>query len=744
MDITQRNTPPIMPDDNVDLKKIVDQLYFHKWKILGVSICTFIIAFIYTFTFIPRYQTSLLLQIKQAQSSNILSKLKSGSETLVNTEEAILKTRFILEPVIQNNDLNVIITSSYMPIFGAWIARHYQGEGIAARLARLMPAYSWGEEKVTVKNFIVSDHFLNQSFKLIAGKNNHFNIYMPDGTLLFTGVANQSYQAKGVQLELSDFKAHPGETFSLAKLSPVLMVSGLSGQLQIKSIFGHNPEQETGIIQLNLTDTDPDQAVKTLNAIANYAIEKNVQLKIQETQATLNFLNHQLPEFKAKLTQSENALNQLHSKIDVLNMSVMSQLLMRKLLAAEQALEKLQSEKEELLQSYTPKHPLIISTVGKENVLQAQLTKIKDEIRKFPQKNQVEFDLLREAKIKNLLYLSLLNNKQQLEVMQASIVPDIILLTDAVPPSQLSSGKFLTIMLGFMMGGFISVLFILVRTVLNKTIEDSNELEEKTEIPVAVVLPYSRRQKQLQRAHDKGLNLLGSGQATPLILAKHEPDDITIESLRSLRITLHIQASSPSHNIIAIMGTLGNIGKSFVSLNLAQVMADTGQRTLLIDGDIRKGLLHRSLLQPKSNGLSEYLENKCGLDEIIRHIHDTLFYIPCGAFDTHPIQLFQNARFQTLIETVKNQFDQIIIDTPPIIPVSDSILIAKYCHIKLFVVSAGKDTLGDVKQAVKKARAHGIEINSIVFNHRKPRTSEESRYYYRYAYEATNKTSAVS
>ncbi len=134
-----------------------------------------------------------------------------------------------------------------------------------------------------------------------------------------------------------------------------------------------------------------------------------------------------------------------------------------------------------------------------------------------------------------------------------------------------------------------------------------------------------------------------------MLLAQHDPDDIAIESLRSLRVSLHVLASS-SH-VIALMGSLSNIGKSFVSLNLSQVISDTGKRVVLVDADIRKGRLHKALHQPKSKGLSEYLENNHDYENLIRPIHDNLSFIPCGLFTKHPTELFQSRRFDELIES---------------------------------------------------------------------------------------------
>src|SRR3990167_2221705 len=279
-------------------------------------------------------------------------------------------------------------------------------------------------------------------------------------------------------------------------------------------------------------------------------------------------------------------------------------------------------------------------------------------------------------------------------------------------------------------------MLVLIKSILTKTVESAEQLEEELQLPVQAVIPHSRKQKQMEKARQKSLNTFGTALTAPLILAKQSVDDISIESLRSLRMSLQMMAAGSSHRIIATLGSLSNIGKSFVSLNLAQVIADTGKRTLLIDADVRKGRLHHALLQSKSNGLSEYLEGKCSYENLVRSIDHGFFYIPCGSCTQHPIGLFESQRFQDLIAKVRQEFDQVIIDTPPILSVADSIVIAKHCDIKLFVVSAGKDLISDVRQAVKKARSHGIQISGFVLNHRRSLLTYGANSYYRYAYTA--------
>ena len=733
-----------LPEDGLDFKKMLAHLYRHMWIILGVAVCTFFIAILYTFTLQPQYQTTSLIQIHaQSTNSNMLGKLgyKAGGDSASDTQIALIRSRYILEPVTIQNNLNVSITPHYLPLIGKWKARLYHGNGVAKPFLWLK-SYAWGGEKIEIKQFTVPRNYIGQPLRLVASENNSYQLYSADNHLLLSGKVGEQLSNAGIQLELASLNAHPGVEFILNYQSPALAQAGLARKLQITNVLGNDIAQSTGIYQLKLTGNNPDETVKILNSIVNTAVANNAQQKMLDTQKTLEFLNQRMPEVKANLENTEDALNQYHVKNTTLSMMVASQMIVKQLTSVEQALSSLKSQRAELLQTYTPLHPLVIALTQKQAELEKKLEEIKIQIRKFPIANQEEINLLREVKIKTSMYVSILNNKHQMELVKAGLLGDVVALTDATPAIGVPLHKAFTILMGFLIGAFLASIAVIIKSAFTKTVESSDQLEDELRVPVQAVLPHSRKQKLLEKSHQKGLETFGSALSAPLILAKQEPDDITIESLRSLRVSLHMMTSSSSQKVLAMMGSLTNVGKSFVSLNLSQVIADTGKRTILIDADIRKGHLHRSLHQPKTNGLSEFLEGKCSLEDILRHIHDSLFFISCGTHTAHPIQLFQNQRFKDLIAKLKQEFDQVIIDTPPVIPVADSLLIAQYCDIKLFVVSAGKDTIDDVKQAFKKARTNGIEINSIVLNHRKSLVPYGSRYYQRYAYGNTETTTA--
>ncbi|EKD72254.1 MAG: EpsC, partial [uncultured bacterium] len=412
----------------------------------------------------------------------------------------------------------------------------------------------------------------------------------------------------------------------------------------------------------------------------------------------MKFLDDRLQETKNTLNQSENAFNQYLVQHSVVGMQLVGQLSERKLNTLEMQIEQLRSQQEELLQIYTPKHPLVIASYNKEKELKKRLEGVKAELLTYPQKNQEESHLKSSILLNNRIYTVLLNHKMQMEFSKAGLTSDLVLLSDATPPTTAATHRLLMTLVSCLIGAFLSSLLLLLRHLLNQTIEDATQLEEAVPLSVQCVVPFSQKQKHMDKLHQKTLKAVGSGLATtPLILAKQDPHDIAIESLRSLKMSLHINASNPNANlgIIALMGCVSGVGKSFTSLNLAQVFADSGKRTLLIDADIRKGRLHRACHLPQSKGLSELLENKLDYSTLTHTIHHNLTLLTCGTHTEHPLKLFQNTFFANVLSQMKADFDQVIIDTPPILPVSDAVLIALQCDIKLFVVSAGIDTIAN-------------------------------------------------
>lgn len=740
------NMTSFFKEESLSFFRIIIQLYRYIWFILIAGVIGFFIAILNTLSLEPQYQTSSLIQINPSRTANNLG-LRSYIISPIEAELALIKTRYILEPVVKQNALNITVEPKYFPIFGEWMAKRHHKIGVAKPFLGYN-SYAWGGEKIKIKQIQVPVDYQNQTFKLVTENENSYKLFSNEGNLILFGEVGKvatSNIAIDFKLEIESLVARPGTEFIIKQQSVVQMASNLSSQLTIENVGrGGDLSANTGVLKLTLTGQEPNQIVHVLNSIVDYTVKKNSERKSKEAEKTLNFLHERLPELKKNIQKSESELNKYLAKSDTFNIGMSSQFMIQEFTKTKQLIDQIKTQQNVLQQTYTPLHPLLISSRQQEIELKKKLGEIKDKIKLFQVTNQEGINLEKEIKIKGNMYQSLLNNIQQLELVKAGIVSDIVSLADATPPCMLSSKKYFIWTSGFLIGLLLAALGVLIKEAMNKTIDDSDQLEEELQIPVQAIIPFSKIQKQMEKKYKNQAKILGKTGKLPLVLAKINPDDVAIESFRSLRISLQIMRPGMSHQCICVMGSMSNIGKTFVSMNFAQILAEAGKKTLLIDGDIRKGRLHRAMDQSLSNGLSEYLNEKCELNDIFRVVDNNFYFISCGKHSNHPIELFQSKRFQILLEKVKQEFDHIVIDSSPVLAVIDSILIAAHCETKLFVVNAAKDYISDVKQAVKKVKTHGINIDGIVVNYPEsvlPYYGYGTRYYaYRYAYGSKART----
>jgi tyrosine-protein kinase Etk/Wzc len=728
-------------EEKIDYRIIYDLFYRHKWLIIIAGFIGVIFAFLQTLSMIPLYGTTAMIEVYNQESNNPYYKMGilSSSNSKGNSLLTLMRTRYILEPIVKQNALNLFISPHYYPVIGSWIARHYHGSNVASAMLPWLQSYAWGGEKIQLKKLIIPPQLKGHTFKLVVGKSNTYRLYIDHDQFILAGIVGKpcsSQNFAGFTLELSQLKAREHTEFYLRLNSPTDIANELSGHLTIDSVPSVDAMQNSGLFRIQLTGTDPNQIVKTLNAIINYTVLKDEQEKNAEAEKTLKFLYQRLPELKQKLDNAENNLNQYRVSVGSFNMTATGQGMINEQTNIQQEIEKLKSREIELNTIYTSEHPLVIAVQHQENELKNKVSELENKIKEFPIMYQHESALKTEFEIKSSMYTSMLKTIHELEVSQAGIIGDIRAISDATPAFQLPSKKPFSLLLGFFFGMCIASAGILLKSILNKTAANPDKLEEELQIPVQTIIPFSRMQKQLEKEDQKNLKIFGLTMSNPLMLATYSPNDTAVESLRSLHVSLQILTSFKKDNVIVIMGTSSSVGKSFTSLNLAQIIAKAGKKTLLIDADLRKGHLHRHLHRLKTPGLSEYLENQLPYEEVISSIHENLFFIANGKYTRHPAELLQKSCFETLIKRAKNEFEQIIIDTPPILPISDSLLIARCADIKLFIVNAHQDYLSDIKSAIKKAQMHGVEINGLLLNHTRPQAPYGGKYgyYYNYGY----------
>ena len=166
-----------------------------------------------------------------------------------------------------------------------------------------------------------------------------------------------------------------------------------------------------------------------------------------------------------------------------------------------------------------------------------------------------------------------------------------------------------------------------------------------------------------------------------------------------------------------ITGPTPGVGKSFVSVNFAAVLASAGKKVLLIDGDLRKGYLQRYFGLDRKSGLSEVISHERTFEETVhRNVVEKLDFLSTGILPPQPSELLEHANFQALLEELSSQYDLIVIDTAPVLAVADSLVIAPHVGTIFSVVRGDVSTMGEIDETVKRLTQAGHNVAGVVFN----------------------------
>lgn len=715
-------------EENIDLTELLPLFKTHRFFILGLVLLGILIAIIYAARIPQQYESNALIQVENSSNEmqGVLQSLSiSGSATSSQAmssivESSLLKSRFILQPTVESLGLNVRAEPQYFPILGTIFARHHKGSTVAAPILGLNN-YAWGGEKIVVQKFVVPANFWDRSFKIVAAKKGTYKLYDSNDNLILTGIVGRTTKATTnsiipeLTILVSDLKANEGMIFNVQISSAINTANQISNNIKIDDLGGRQ-QNNTGVLQVSLKGTNAGLIPTILNTIVYYEIQKNISKKTAETQKTLDFLNQQSDLLKNELNKAESRLSAYKVKSGALGVTVTGQALLGQMIDISKSIEALKLKRAELLQDFTEQHPYIITLNKEQEKLQQQLARLEKKASTLPKAEQETIGLEREVRVKDQLYLLMLSKIQQLQIAEAGTISDVRILANATPATPLPSSTYLIIFCGGLLGLIAALGIVLLRFFIYHGIEDPDYLEERLGIPLYAIIPYSKKQKQLLR---NAKNNEPSKQ-TPNVLATLESKDPAIEGLRSLRTILQLNLQEAQNNIIAILGTSPSVGKSFISLNLAYVLADSGKKVLLVDVDLRRGKIHQHLGQPSSPGLAELLAHKSTFKSVKRTLRDGLLdFIAPGKYPENPSELLFSKEFKMFLDEVSPQYDIVILDTPPILLVSDGIIIAKQAGLHLLLLGSGSGSLKEIEHAKKRLQKNNVHVDGLIFNNAK-------------------------
>lgn len=738
-----QNTPVTAPpktSDEIDLLALLGALLDNKAIIIACTVLFAVVGVAYAVLSTPVYQANAILQIEEKSSG--VGSLLGDSDFFATTSAAVteielLKSRQVIGQAVDNLKLTTVVEPKLFPVIGPFLHRRFQpnSEQPVASAFLGFGSYAWGGEQLDVFQLEVPQTYVGEDLTLTAGENGSYTLYNDDGDQLLTGAVGEAVESDGFKMQVATLVARPGTDFKLVKRNRLRTI--LSFQ---KNIGASEKGKDSGILSISFEHTKPDYATNVLDEVSRLYVRQNVERKSAEAQQSLEFLTEQLPQVRRDLEKAENALNAYQASAGSVDISIETQSVLNQVVEIEAAISELTLKREELQRRFTRDHPSYQALMSQMGQLESRRNQMLKAVGSLPETQQELLRLTRDVQVSTEIYTQMLNKSQELDVMRAGTVGNVRIIDEAAVDTSapVKPKKALIVVLATLLGGMLGVAIALLRHALNRGIENP-ELIEQLGLPVYASVPFSKDQEVMERSfkgkasHRQGSNLL----------AATNPADLSIEALRSLRTSLHFAMMEAKNNVLMISGPSPGVGKSFVSVNLAAIIAQSGQKVMLIDGDMRKGYLHKLVGLEPEPGLSALLANTHTLADVVHKSEvEGLHFISRGQIPPNPSELLMHANFQTLLDQLSNMYDLIIIDTPPILAVTDAALVGRLAGTNLIVTRFGLNPVKEVELTVQRFRHNGIEIKGAIFNavQKKASAYGYGNYgYYQYEYKSDAK-----
>ena len=553
-----------------------------------------------------------------------------------------------------------------------------------------------------------------------------------------------------------------------------------------------SPVRNSRLVKIYYDSPDPALAAAVLNALARSYIDLNLERRFEATTYARNFLQERLQQVKARLEESEQELVDFSRREEIVSVDQKESVIAANLAAAGTALidaekkriaaeslyrqmqanpsegltqvleskiiQNLKQKKAELdaeyqdnLSEYKPAYPSMVqlrnrikqidsaintevanirmaitseyeSAKAEEVALRSKLDQMKQEVLSLQSRSIPLQVLRRESDTNRQLYDGLLQRYKEVGVAAGVGTNNISVVDDAKVPDfpykpSLKRNGLIALVLGLL--GGVGLAFLLER--LDDTFHRPEDLERMLDLPMLGVVPAISP----QRGDDRSVALSGHD----------DPRSAFAEAYRSIRTSLQFSTASGVPRVITVTSAMPGEGKSTTAISLAIQFAQAGKQTLLVEADLRKPSLHRALKLDNSSGLTNYLAGgELQPVDIALPTHvPNLFAIPAGPIPPSPAELLASSRMIELLDLAAEKFDQVIVDSPPLLGLADALIIGNLCEGTVLTVEMGGTPRGYVMGAVKRLRSARVPLIGAVLTKMQARAGSygyHGNYYY--------------
>jgi tyrosine-protein kinase Etk/Wzc len=738
--------------DGFVLRDLVRLIVDNLWVVFGVAVATTVLAAIYAIFATSLFSADALVQIempKQNELADLVSKqqtqtLPSSNGPPTNTEIALIRSRAVLAPVLSQNGLDIVVTPHRLPLLGK-LAASLATPGEPSRPWFGLSSYAWGGEVLDIAQLNVPIALQDKKLELKALDKRRYQLFDNRGELLVAGEQGQLARAGKVSILVTSLVASAGVRFTVERLNEVTAVDQFAPHLKIAEIG-----KETGIVQISVDYRDPALAAAVTNAIAQNYVTSRLMRAQEETSKMLAFINGELPTLRDNLKRAEGELQKHRIASSSMEASAESQSYLKGSIEFAKQIAALNLQRTELLDRFTD-HSADVKTVDAQLAeLRAAQDKFEARFNAMPDADRQSADLTRDAKVAEDIYVAMLNKAHELSVSRAGTVGNVTVIDAAVEPSTpIKPQRGMTVLAAPLPGLVLGVLFVLARRYLSQSVSEPEQIEMRLQLKMLGAVPFSNEQtalslvpgpsavpQPLARPRPGGRSLVSPRlPSADALLAVKYPNDLAVEALRRIRTMLDSTVLASQDRIVMVTGATPSTGKSVIAANLAVLCAQAGKRVLLVDADLRRGQLDVRFGLQQVAGLAELLAGNLLYESAVyRTGVVNLSLLPAGTRPGNPAELLAMERMETLLDRFKEHYDLILLDTPPVLAVTDALILARHAGATVLVLRESAQTQLEVEETLKHLDSAGALIAGAIFNGMSARRSDKRSYGYAQAY----------